>query len=586
MSNILTYTLLLNDRMSSTLQKVGASTEQTTKEVNNLDRSVNNLNKVNLSGFFSSISRITGVIGVGTIIGKTIQSGMEQEMRNTSFEVLFGGVDNAKKIIDDISKYAADSPYGKEGLSEAAQMMAGFGIAQDRIIPNLKVIGDIAMGNVNKFNSLSLAFSQMSSTGKLTGQDLLQMINAGFNPLNQISKDTGKSIAQLKEEMGKGNISSQMVTEAFENATKQGGLYHGMIDKISDTTSGQWATATDNISEKTLNLYNNVIQPILLPALKLFNQFLEDPIGTLGRLTDKVTSSYPVISGAIITITTAIITYKTITSAALLVTNAISLATKAWAVVQWILNAAMTANPVGLIIAGVVALIALIAFLIIKIDGWGEAWKHTVNGAKLAWKAYVEYVKSSFNTTIQAIMIGLNKIKEGWYYFKETIGLGDSSENQKFIEQIQKDTEARKKSIIDGQKKTADLLKQSGEEFIKAGKSLKLNDTSFSDVLGGMKKKMGISEAGTSGATNINDELGGNTGKIGNTGRGRNIGKNTANSIATGGTKTTNITVNIGEMGNDMKIYVSSVKEGATNMRDMILDELTRVLAMTQVQVS
>lgn len=586
MSNILTYTLLLNDRMSSTLQKVGASTEQTTKEVNNLDRSVNNLNKVNLSGFFSSISRITGVIGVGTIIGKTIQSGMEQEMRNTSFEVLFGGVDNAKKIIDDISKYAADSPYGKEGLSEASQMMAGFGIAQDRIIPNLKVIGDIAMGNVNKFNSLSLAFSQMSSTGKLTGQDLLQMINAGFNPLNQISKDTGKSIAQLKEEMEKGNISSQMVTEAFENATKQGGLYHGMIDKISDTASGQWATATDNISEKMLSLYNNVIQPKLLPALKLFNQFLEDPIGTLGRLTDKVTSSYPVISGAIITITTAIITYKTITSAALLVTNAISLATKAWAVVQWILNAAMTANPVGLIIAGVVALIALIAFLIIKIDGWGEAWKHTVNGAKLAWKAYVEYVKSSFNTTIQAIMIGLNKIKEGWYYFKETIGLGDSSENQKFIEQIQKDTEARKKSIIDGQKKTADLLKQSGEEFIKAGKSLKLNDTSFSDVLGGMKKKMGISEAGTSGATNINDELGGNTGKIGNTGRGRNIGKNTANSISTGGTKTTNITVNIGEMGNDMKIYVSSVKEGATNMRDMILDELTRVLAMAQVQVS
>lgn len=62
-------------------------------------------------------------------------------------EVLFGGADNAKKVIDDISGYAAKSPYGKTGLSEATQMMAGFGIAQDNIIPNLKMIGDIAMGD-------------------------------------------------------------------------------------------------------------------------------------------------------------------------------------------------------------------------------------------------------------------------------------------------------------------------------------------------------------------------------------------------------------------------------------------------------
>ena len=81
--------------------------------------------------------------------------------------------------------------------------MLGFGIAQEKVMPTLSAIGDLAMGNKDKMSSLTLAYSQMSSTGKLMGQDLLQMINAGFNPLNEISKNTGKSIGVLKKEMEK-----------------------------------------------------------------------------------------------------------------------------------------------------------------------------------------------------------------------------------------------------------------------------------------------------------------------------------------------------------------------------------------------
>jgi hypothetical protein len=133
----------------------------------------------------------------------------------------------------------------------------------------------------------------MSSTGKLTGQDLLQMINAGFNPLDQMAKTTGKSIAVLKDEMAKGAISSDMVSKAFQDATKEGGLYYGMIDKMSNTAGGQWQNALSNFNLRLLDLYN-IIEPYLIPTLKLLNQFLTDPIATIGCLADKVASAYQI----------------------------------------------------------------------------------------------------------------------------------------------------------------------------------------------------------------------------------------------------------------------------------------------------
>lgn len=595
----LNYLLNLTDRMSSTLQKIGVNVDSTKGKVSGLKGEVQSLNGVNLDGFAKTVRNLVPKIGLGMVLGKTIKDGMEQEMRDTSFEVLFGGVDNAKRMIDDISIYAAKSPYGKVGISEATQMMAGFGIAQDKIMPNLEAIGDIAMGDVDRFKSLTLAFSQMSSTGKLTGQDLLQMINASFNPLEQMSKTTGKSIGYLTEQMAKGAISSEMVTQAFQDATKKGGLYHGMIDKISNTAGGQWRIAMNAMSEKLLNLYQNVLQPLLLPALKRFNQFLDDPIGTISKLFEKITSTFPVITAIILGATAAVVTYKiamwslagaTVVVNAMkkalwayeLVVYAVKNATTLWEAAQWLLNVALNANPIGIIIAAIVALIAVIAYVILSTKGWGDMWKHTMNAAKFTLLAFVEAVKLEFNVLINGLLIGINKIKEGWYKFREAVGIGDSSENQKMLAQISADTEKRKQSIIDGAKKTVDYAKQAGSEFSKAANSLKWEGVSFSSVANKIKGKLGISAPTTPGTEDATGTGGGTGGyfafEMGD------AGKDTANSIATGGSKTTHITVNIGEMGNHMKVVVDSVEDGAGNIRDLILDELTRALAMAQGQ--
>lgn len=595
MSNFYTYTIELRDRLSSALRSAGGSVIETTRRVRELRKEVRSLNDTPLAGFKNSFTKMftdlpfarlltNPLVIAGAIGGRALKLGIDQEMRNASFEVLFGGADNAKKMIDDISAYAAKTPYGKAELSDAAQVMAGFGIAQEKIMPNMKAIGDIAMGDKTKLSSLTLAFSQMSATGKLMGQDLLQMINAGFNPLEQMAKTTRKSIGQLKEDMAKGLITSEMVTQAFYDATSAGGLFHGMTDKISNTLGGQLSTLMDNVNELLLNLYN-IIQPILMPAIRGFNLLLSDSTAFFDKLGEKISNlstTAKVVGGVMLWLAATFTVVKVATMAYAAVTKIIT-ALKSAETLAWIANnLAMWANPITWIVAGIIALIGVIAFLIIKVDGWGEAWEHTVNGCKLIFQLFVDGIKYYFNTMVNGLMIGLNKIKAGWYEFKNAVGIGDSSENNSMLAEIQADTERRKKEIADGAKGLIETSKQAASEFKKAGQSLSINDTSLGDVVDGMKSKLGIAPAGVAG---MDSEAGGTgsggTGKGGGKGKGGASGK-TANSIATGGSKTTHITINLGNLVQTMNVTAGNIQDGAEKVRDIVLDELSRALTMAQ----
>lgn len=160
------------------------------------------------------------------------------ETLQTSFEVLLGNKQKADALFGSIKEFAATTPMLMDDLASGAQTMLGFGIESEKVMGYLKALGDISMGDSQRFQSLTLAFSQMSATGKLMGQDLLQMINAGFNPLKVIAEKTGKSIGQLKDEMSQGKISAEMVQKAFISAASAGGQFNGMLDKLSNTQAG------------------------------------------------------------------------------------------------------------------------------------------------------------------------------------------------------------------------------------------------------------------------------------------------------------------------------------------------------------
>lgn len=229
-----------------------------------------------------------GLIGdyvkkISDAFGSIVDAGANAELQLINMKTLFGGnAEAAKDMYDRISEYGKVTPYEKAGLLEAQRTMMSFGMSGEAAFSTLQQIGDIAMGNSGKMQSLALAFAQMSSAGKLSGQDLMQMINAGFNPLNEISKLTGKSMQELKEEMSRGAISTDMVAEAFRSATSEGGLFYGAIDEASQTAAGKMASIRDSIEEAKVSIFNatggalmwvSALSEVMVPVSQLLPMF-------------------------------------------------------------------------------------------------------------------------------------------------------------------------------------------------------------------------------------------------------------------------------------------------------------------------
>jgi tape measure domain-containing protein len=94
-----------------------------------------------------------------------------------------------------------------------------------------------------------LAFAQTTAKGRLMGQELNQMTERGFNPLQIISKKTGISMGDLMKRMEEGKIDIKAVAEAFRIATSKGGDFYQAIEKGSTTTSGKIAKVADNLTQ-------------------------------------------------------------------------------------------------------------------------------------------------------------------------------------------------------------------------------------------------------------------------------------------------------------------------------------------------
>ena len=197
------------------------------------------------------------------------------EMLQVSFETMLNSASQANALIGQLQNYGANSPYDTEGLAQAAQLMLSYGMNASRVMPTLKQLGDIAMGDNNKLQSLALAFSQMSAAGKVCKQDLNQMINAGFNPLQVIAEQTDRSIGDLFDDVSKGKISVEQITQAFKDATSQGGQFYNMAQKQSNTLQGTLASVNDEWTNFKQTL-GSIIAPAAIKGLQSVASVIKD----------------------------------------------------------------------------------------------------------------------------------------------------------------------------------------------------------------------------------------------------------------------------------------------------------------------
>ena len=328
-------------------------------------------------------SKLAEVVKSGVDYNATMESYL------TNFKVMLGSEEAAATKLSEIRKMAASTPFSLDDLTSGTQTLLQFGIAADDTTGVLQRLGDISLGNAEKLQTLTRAYGKMSSAQKVTLENVNMMIDAGFNPLNQICDATGESMSDLYKRISDGKVSFSELEAAVEAATSQGGqFYNGMLE-ASQTFSGRMSTLKDNVSALTGELTSGLFAALGDLVVKLNEVVVSflDSDEKMAQLKETIGIATAVVAAA----GTAFLTYKGYVAAATAIevihtaaTTAMTAAHKAaeagatgLAVAQVGLNAVLKANPIGLVVA---ALAALAAGLVTAYKT-SETFRNAVNSA-------------------------------------------------------------------------------------------------------------------------------------------------------------------------------------------------------------
>ena len=258
--------------------------------------------KVNNEGVSTGMSTVKKLFtaGIGFVVAKHavglakmgIAYNSQMQDFQSKFKVLLGSAAKANKHVADLRKMALKTPFRTTDLAAASQQLLTFGIRSKDVKGHLQRLGDISLGNKEKFQQLGLVLGQVSSQGKLMGQDLLQFINAGFNPLQELSKMGRGTYKELKDQMAQGKISFEDVQAAMEHATSKGGQFFNGMKEGSKTFAAQVDALKGNLEI----LAGNAVKPLynmltrLVPHLAKVASLMNKHPKIIGAVVTAVTS--------------------------------------------------------------------------------------------------------------------------------------------------------------------------------------------------------------------------------------------------------------------------------------------------------
>ena len=526
--------------------------------------------------------------------------GAQAEQTGVAFRTLAGNGTAAAKMLDQIYGFAAKTPYEPLDLENNAKTMLGFGVSAQKTVPYLKQLGDIAMGDKEKLGALSLVFGQVASAGKMQGQDLLQFINAGFNPLKELQKMTGKTYAELQDMMSKGRIGFDAVAAAIGHATAAGGAFNGMSDRLSQTVSGKFSTLTGNVRQEAVKLFDS-IKPLLLGAMDAASAVVPPVAAAIGRLLSAVQAAagfigkwrvelgYAAAVAAVAAVAfnahtialwgltgamraaaaVAAVAFNAHTIALWGLTGAMRAAaavTKVWEGVQWLLNAALNANPIGLAVTAVAALTAGIVYCWNRFAGF-RAFLLTM------WtvvKGFGGIVKTYVTDRLKGLLNGIGLVGRAMARLFDGDFSGAWSSAVSGVKAIT-GTEAGRKAAG-----SARQLASGIPALYRQNYSCESRKDRRSTATGTIAQP---APKGSPAAFSFAAAAGG--GKRTGTGKstGTHGGKSTADVLATGGSRASNIQINIGKFFDNIQITMAD-KADTAELERTVLRCMNRALAI------
>lgn len=438
------------NKTAKEIDNLGKESDDSSKQVKNLSNNMNDADDASkklgdgftvLKGTMANLASqaISKIVdGFKQLVGGAVDYQKSMEYYTTSFTVMTGSADKAGETVKKLADIGATTPFDMPQLADATSLLMNFGFSADDAVDSMMMLGDISQGNADKLNSIARAYGKMNSAQKVTLEDINMMIDAGFNPLQEISEKTGESMQSLYDRISKGKMSVDEITESMKRSTSEGGKYFQSMDAQSQTLDGRLSTLSDTINSKL----GEALQPILQKAadewipnitnaidnmdIDSVVSVIEDLVSAAGDLFGYIMDNGDTVINVIKGIGVALLTWKVISMINGLVTaiqtfqtvafgvasmvnglvagiQAFKVANEGASVAQALLNMVMNANPIMLVVTLIAGLVAAIVTLWTTNEGFRNAvinvwnaFKDTVGNAITSVGGFIDNLISWF----------------------------------------------------------------------------------------------------------------------------------------------------------------------------------------------
>lgn len=417
------------NKTAKEIDNLGKESDGSSKQVKNLSNNMNDADDASkklgdgftvLKGTMANLASqaISKVVdGFKSLVGGAVDYQKSMEYYTTSFTVMTGSADKASETVQKLADIGATTPFDMPQLADATSLLMNFGFSADDAVDSMMMLGDISQGNADKLNSIARAYGKMNSAQKVTLEDINMMIDAGFNPLQEISEKTGESMQSLYDRISKGKMSVDEITESMKRSTSEGGKYFQSMDAQSQTLDGRLSTLSDTINSKL----GEALQPILQKAAdewipNITNAIdnmdvdsvvsvIEDLIDGVGNLFGFIMDNGSTIISLVAGIGTAMLTWNvaSMINGVVGAVKAFQAANEGASVAQALLNGVMNANPIMLVVTLLAGLIATIITLWNTNEGFRNAvinvwnaFKDTVGNAITSVGGFIDNLISWF----------------------------------------------------------------------------------------------------------------------------------------------------------------------------------------------
>lgn len=213
-----------------------------------------------------------------------IGSNAEMEQYTTSLEVMLGSASKASAMIEKMRDFAAKTPLTLENVISGGSLLMSYGVDESNLIDTMTKLGDLASGNAEKMDRITLAYGQMLAKGKVTGEELMQMTEAGVPLQTALAESIGVTGEEFSKMVSAGKVGIDDLNKAITELTTGNGKFAGMMEKQSQTMHGMLSTLQDNVSEFFRKMGEGAfgeVKSALQEASDLLAEWEED--GTLDR---------------------------------------------------------------------------------------------------------------------------------------------------------------------------------------------------------------------------------------------------------------------------------------------------------------